>query len=30
LLDEAVGALDLLTDFDIGHHAPSSSGGSPR
>jgi hypothetical protein len=35
LLDEAVSALDLLTDLvvghlGIGHHASSSSGGSPR
>jgi hypothetical protein len=29
LLDEAVGALDLIRDFDVGHRGWSSSGGSP-
>jgi hypothetical protein len=34
-IDEAIRALDLLTDLvvghlDIGHHVSSSSGGSPR
>jgi hypothetical protein len=29
LLDEAVGALDLIRDFGVGRHAPSCNRGSP-
>jgi hypothetical protein len=28
LLDEAVGALDLIRDFGVGHHGSWASGGS--
>jgi hypothetical protein len=30
LLDEAVGALNLLTNLAVGYRASSSNGGSPR